>query len=213
MTRTGERIYREQVNLWLEGLFEQENMSIKDMAEKLITAAGKTNENGAVNYILATPGRAAPSGQRAGQERPVRHGAGHFAARCGCSSATRSNARSATTIRSTPTGSRRLLGRQRLLPPDRAGRTGNAAPKIEGGQCQLTLMDNVDFNKPGMVFYEKRNGVFLPSEPVFLDGSDAAQERDWARAGSSWPSSSPVTRPSSRAVRQPHVGGTSSAAA
>jgi hypothetical protein len=32
----------------------------------------------------------------------------------------------------------------------------------------LTLRDDPGFNAKGIVFYEKRNGVFLPSEPVFL---------------------------------------------
>ena len=56
MTRTGDRLYRDQIHLWLEELFEQDAVSIKDMAEKLITATGKTNDNGAVNYILANLG-------------------------------------------------------------------------------------------------------------------------------------------------------------
>src|SRR5262249_17537793 len=35
----------------------------------------------------------------------------------------------------------------------------------------VELDDNSTFNKNGIVFYEKRNGVFLPSTPLFLDGN------------------------------------------
>jgi hypothetical protein len=34
----------------------------------------------------------------------------------------------------------------------------------------LTLSDEGNYNREGIVFYEKRNGVFLPSYPIFLDG-------------------------------------------
>jgi hypothetical protein len=35
----------------------------------------------------------------------------------------------------------------------------------------MTLTDNIEFNKRGIIYYEKRNGVYLPSEPIFLDGT------------------------------------------
>lgn len=51
MTRTGHPLYREQMRTWLEIQFSK-NVSHKDLAVALITATGKTNENGAVNFVV-----------------------------------------------------------------------------------------------------------------------------------------------------------------
>jgi Protein of unknown function (DUF1549)/Protein of unknown function (DUF1553) len=64
MTRTGEKLYREQIKLWLYEQFDKENQSYRDMVVQLITARGKSNENGAVNYILAHLGMAIPPQDR-----------------------------------------------------------------------------------------------------------------------------------------------------
>src|SRR5262249_42109996 len=68
MTRTGDRLYKDQLHLWLEEeMFSQDIMSVKDLATRLITATGKTNDNGAVNYILSQLG-----GSTAGTARNAR---------------------------------------------------------------------------------------------------------------------------------------------
>ena len=170
MTRTGERIYREQVNLWLEEMFQQENMSFKDMVEKLITATGKTNENGAVGYILYHLGGAIPGNELAknGQfdmvpvtSRTVRMFLG-YQIQC-------------TQCHDHPFNAdwkqNHFWGVNAFF--RQTERVGNPAMRAQNqmGPVQLTLKDNADFNKRGIIFFEKRNGVFLPSEPVFLDGS------------------------------------------
>src|SRR5262249_39124955 len=78
MTRTGQGLYRDQLRLWLDEQFAARDPKIqvsvsagnyKDMVEKLLTATGKTNDNGAVNYILAHLGESQAGNQRKGMRR------------------------------------------------------------------------------------------------------------------------------------------------
>jgi hypothetical protein len=62
MTRTGHPLYRNQMRTWLEIQFSK-NLSHKDMAVALLTATGKSNENGAVNFIIHHLGEAVPPSQ------------------------------------------------------------------------------------------------------------------------------------------------------
>ncbi len=179
VTRTGERLYKDQLQLWLEEeMFSQSDMSIKDMAEKLISAKGKTNNNGEVNYILAHLG--GPTALQNNQNlQGVLEKEGAF-----------------DMVPVTSRTVRLFLGYQIQCTqchdhPFNADwkqknfwgvnaffrqveRVGNPAMMQQQAMMQrpvLELKDNPNFNKAGIVYYEKRNGVFLPSEPVFLDGS------------------------------------------
>jgi hypothetical protein len=67
MTRTGERLYRDQIKLWLYEQFDRPDQSYRDMVVELLTARGKSNENGAVNFILAHLGMQLPAQDRAKQ--------------------------------------------------------------------------------------------------------------------------------------------------
>jgi len=51
MSRTGDPRYRDQMRVWLQQGF-LENRSHKDMVTQLLTATGKSNDNGAVNFII-----------------------------------------------------------------------------------------------------------------------------------------------------------------
>ena len=64
LTRSGNRVYHDQMNLWLEEQISK-GTSHKEMVEKLLTATGDTNDNGAVNFILAHVGERVPDGKRA----------------------------------------------------------------------------------------------------------------------------------------------------
>jgi hypothetical protein len=64
LTRTGNPTYHQQMRTWLEEHFANDR-SHKEMAEKLITATGKTNDNGAVNFILQHLGEAVPRKEQA----------------------------------------------------------------------------------------------------------------------------------------------------
>ena len=169
-TRTGAPLYKRQMHLWLEDFFLADTQSYKSMVEQLITAKGKTNENGAVNFILANLGGANPAG-KAAQE-------GAF-----------------DVVPITSRSMRLFLGYQvqctqchdhpfnadwkqkhfwgvnvffRQL--DREGAPGMQQGNMNMQNVVLGLRDNPSFNNKGIVFYEKRNGVFLPSESVFVDG-------------------------------------------
>jgi hypothetical protein len=63
MSRTGDGRYREQMKVWLTKAF-LDNKSHKDMVVELITATGKTNENGAVNFIVHQMGDENPAAKR-----------------------------------------------------------------------------------------------------------------------------------------------------
>jgi hypothetical protein len=184
MTRTGEALYKDQIQLWLEEeMFSQDTMSIRDMAEKLISASGKTNDKGEVNYILAHLGGATvtqnnPNGSatlaKEGQfdmvpvtSRTVRLFLG-FQIQC-------------TQCHDHPFNAdwkqKYFWGVNAFF--RQTERIGTPPPPLQqqmmGMRQPLTLTDNPEFNKSGVVYYEKRNGVFLPSEPMFLDGSKLAK--------------------------------------
>jgi hypothetical protein len=170
MTRTGDRLYKDQVKLWLTEQFEAPNTSIKALATELIGAKGKSNDNGAVNYILAHLGGTNPPNETAkeGQfdmvpitSRTVRLFLG-YQIQC-------------TQCHDHPFNAdwkqKHFWGVNAFF--RQTQRAGNPQMQQQQGmpRPQLTLSDNPTFNKSGIIFFEKRSGVFLPSEPVFLDGS------------------------------------------
>lgn len=63
LTRTGNPVYRAQMQTWLEEHFARDR-SYKDMVVGLLTAKGKTNDNGAVNYVLQHLGEAVPRNEQ-----------------------------------------------------------------------------------------------------------------------------------------------------
>jgi hypothetical protein len=63
LTRSGNSVYHQQMRTWLEEHFAKDR-SHKEMVEKLITAKGKTNDNGAVNYVLQHLGEAVPKNEQ-----------------------------------------------------------------------------------------------------------------------------------------------------
>ncbi len=192
MTRTGPRLYRDQLHLWLEEeMFSQPNMSLKDLADKLVTATGKTNANGAVNYFLANlGGSTGPQGRRGmgGPDAKTLEKEGQF-----------------DMVPITSRTIRVFLGYQIQCTqchdhPFNADwkqkhfwgvnaffrqteRVGQPQGMNKKGMpdAVLTLTDNSEYNKKGIVYFEKRNGVFLPSEPIFLDGTKLPKESQVTR--------------------------------
>jgi hypothetical protein len=181
MTRTGDRLYRDQIHLWLEELFEQDSVSIKDMAEKLITATGKTNDNGAVNYILANLGGSTTPGGRRGMnaDNPaVLKKSGQFDMVPVTSRTVRlflGYQIQCTQCHDHPFNAewkqKNFWGVNAFF--RQTERVGAPAMMRKKGMPSsiMTLKDNTVFNEKGIIFFEKRNGVFLPSEAVFLDGT------------------------------------------
>ena len=177
MTRSGantpgEAIYHEQMHKWLEEQFAKNGASFKDIVTELLTATGKTNENGAVNYILAHLGEPNPTGKEMEEgkfnmvpltSRTTRLflGLQTQCAQCHAHPFNKDwkqqhfwgvNAffRQVDTPRGRPNSGRMAM-----------------APVLE-------LTDNPAFNSEAIIFYEQRNGVVLPTKPVFLDGSKPA---------------------------------------
>ena len=108
MTRSANPVYQEQMRVFLEELFAK-NGSHKEMVEKILTASGPNNDNGAVNYILRHMGEVIQEGDGPNKEE-VSTPSRSRRARHGCSSACRRSACSATTILSIPDGSSRTSG-------------------------------------------------------------------------------------------------------
>lgn len=56
MTRSSNRTYQEQMQLWLEEQFAKKTCQYDKVVYDLLTATGENNDNGAVNYILTNLG-------------------------------------------------------------------------------------------------------------------------------------------------------------
>lgn len=173
MTRTGANeagrgIYHEQMRKWLEDQFKKESMSYREMVRDLLTATGKTNENGAVNYILTHLGEPIPADKQRGEDSE-----GKF-----------------TMVPVTSRTTRLFLGVQTQCAQchphpfnkewkqvhfwginaffrqiDRKG-----APQMNR-EVVLELVDNPTLNPAGRVFFEERNGRLLTAQAEFLDGA------------------------------------------
>lgn len=171
----GRSQYHEQMHKWLEDQFNKDNLSYKDMVRELLTATGKTNQNGAVNFILTHLGEAVPQDKQRGEE-----GEGRF-----------------TMVPITSRTVKLFLGMQIQCAQchdhpfnkewkqkhfwgvnaffrqvDRRG-----AP-MQNREVDLELVDNQGFNPTGLIYYEKRNGELIAAKPVFLDGTRVEKLRD-----------------------------------
>jgi hypothetical protein len=183
LTRTGPELYRKQMRLWLEDAFSTEvvaadgkvvpkpHMSHREMVQKLLTATGKSNENGAVNFVLAHRGAPFPIGQFTEQgafdmvpltSRSVRLFLGYQIQCTQCHD-----------HKSSPEwkqkhfwGVNTFLRQVRVTGEMQAnGQNGQMAPPV------LTLSDDPSYNVKGLVTYEKLpKGVFFMSDAVSIDG-------------------------------------------
>jgi hypothetical protein len=179
MTRTQQPLYRRQIHLWLEDFFSAESQSYKSMVEQVVTAKGKTNDNGAVNYLLAHLGATNPNGRQVQEgafdvvpitARTVRLFLG-YQIQC-------------TQCHDHPFNAdwkqKHFWGMNVFFRQiERIGQPPGQNNNQMMQNAVLELRDNANFNiqdgrgqryPNGIVFYEKRNGVYLPSEPMFLDG-------------------------------------------
>lgn len=172
MTRTGNPTYHEQMHLWLEEQF-QANTTHKDLVHQLITAKGKTNDNGAVNFILSHLGERVADGKESEE--------GYF-----------------EMVPITSRTSRLFLGLQTQcvqchdhpFNPEwkqqafwgvnaffrqvkRVGQPIMQQNNMMDRATVLELKDDDEVNKDGIVYYERRNGMILPTSLTFLDGRKA----------------------------------------
>jgi len=158
-------IYQDQLRGWLKGQLAS-NVSHKDLATALLTATGKSTENGAVHFVLMHAGRPLPAelAQRDGQFDVVpltKHTVRLFlgtqiqCAECHCHPF---NAE----VKQKHFWGINTFFRQIER---KVGPQGKNEPPV------LELADNREFNKNAIILFEKRNGVFLTAEAMFLDNS------------------------------------------
>jgi hypothetical protein len=156
----GRGVYHEQMHLWLEEQFVR-NRSYKEMVTDLLTATGKTNENGAVNYVLTWLGEPIPNNNRTKE--------GQFEM-------------TPITARTT----RLFLGMQVQCVQCHNHPSGPGIQKdfwginaffrqverdgmpMMGRDAVLTLKDNLAWNTEGLVYFEKRDGLLLSTRPSFF---------------------------------------------
>ncbi len=185
LTRSGVgKIYQEQMHAWLvEQFLEKTDSSGKvvqrpdahpdwsRIATEIITAKGKTNENPAVNYILAHLGEEIPAQERDASGRydfvPVtsRTSRVFLGLRIQCVQC-HDHPFNGEWSQHHFWGINAFF--RQTVP---TGRPGMMAKKIKGitGQ-QFTLEEDRNLNVKGLVPYERRSGLLLYQDPTFLDG-------------------------------------------
>jgi len=170
MTRTGERLYREQIKLWLYEQFDKEDQSYRDMVVQLLTARGKSNENGAVNFILAHLGMPIPPQDRVKQgqfdmlpitSRTFRLFLG-YQIQCAQCHHHPNNA----DWKQHHFWMSNIWFRQTV-------RIGTPAVGNQNNQMvqQLTLTDDSDINKEAVIPYENRGAVIKVAPLMFYNGT------------------------------------------
>ena len=196
MTRGGvAEVYHESMELWLEDHFAK-NTRWDEMVRQLITASGKTNDNGATAFVMAHLGEAVPRDKQTED--------GRFDA-----------------VPITSRVTRLFLGIQtnciqchdHPFNPEwkqdnfwgvnaffrQVEREGTPAPR-EGlqGKKKMTalpvaLRDNAELNKGTRIFFERRNGIVVSTRANFLPHL-AELEKEGAIPKRAIPANSPKSR-------------------
>ncbi len=168
MTRSGATapttsLYHEQLHQWLADEFE-ENKSWKEITMGLLTATGKTNENGAVNYILANLGETVPASNKQGRFSMVPATSRTTRLFLGVQTqCTQCHDHPFNTGKQVNFWSINAFFRQVNAP---LGQPGTMRRQMAPSQLELT--DDLNVNPDGLVFYETRKGTVLPAKPVFF---------------------------------------------
>ncbi|HUR54274.1 MAG TPA: DUF1549 domain-containing protein [Gemmataceae bacterium] len=176
MTRTGHPLYRDQMRTWLEIQFSK-NASHKEMVTKLLTATGKSNEVGAVNFIVHHLGDAL-TGAEKGKF-------GNFDAVPITSRVTKlflGLQTQCTQCHDHPFAKEWVQSdfwgvnaffRQTVRSATPSAAPGNGNNGKMDNPVQITLSDVPELNTDGIVLYERRDGKRMASYPVML--KDIAQ--------------------------------------
>jgi hypothetical protein len=174
MTRSADATYAGQMHLWLEEQFAKDDCRWDKMVTELVTATGKTTENGAVNFILAHLGEPTPA-REVGQE-------GQFNMVPVTSRTTRLFLGLQTQCAQCHDHPFKSEWKQKhfwmtngfFRQVERKGNPARNRPDMNVAP-ELTLVDNPRWNRDeeapdlaGVVFYERRNGVIMQAAPAFL---------------------------------------------
>lgn len=177
MTRSVPTIYQDQMQVWLQQQFMSRNTGWDKIAHDLITATGKSDENGAVNFILSKEGMDVPPGEQAEQgrydfvpltSRTTRLFMGLQIQCCQC--------------HDHPFNSDAMWGKQKVFwgindffRQVRADRMPVAANRRMVMSTSLKLQDDPSLNPEGTVFYEEaKKGTLKMTRARFMDGRDCA---------------------------------------
>jgi hypothetical protein len=182
--------YREQTQRWLKKQIAA-NISYTELATRLLTATGKSNENPAVHFILAHLGEPVPAEKQReeGQfdmtpmaPRAARVFLGYQiqCTQCHCHPFNADwrqhhfwgmNAFWRQVERIGTPADQFTLATLGCTP---AGTVMKGSLAVDIPQAaklpMLELRDNPDFNLKGIVYYEQRTGVIHATRPIFLDG-------------------------------------------
>ena len=181
LTRSSHSRYRDQMHYWLETRFEK-NVPYRDMVVDLITASGKTNENGAVNFVAAHIGEVNPDEKR--------DSLGKFDAVPITSRVTRlflglrtqciqchDHPFNKEWVQEDFWGVNAFF---RQVDRDMAPTPGTGDRRETDNPLQVTVTDTDGVNANGIVFYERRDGKLMAARPNFL--KDYAQAMAGERA-------------------------------
>jgi hypothetical protein len=158
-----------QLELWLEEQLSQ-GVSYRDLVKQLLTASGRTNENGSVNFLLAHLGEPFGAAQRSKDGgfdmvpatlRTTRLFLGYRLDGCQFDDQPRKTEWKQMQFYQLNAFLRQV---------ERVGTPPDLGINFLPASLILELRDNSGYNTKGIVFYEKRSGVFLPAEPTYLSG-------------------------------------------
>jgi hypothetical protein len=166
----GLRMYHDQMRDWLEGQFADKNMQYDKLVTTLLTATGKTNENPAVNFVLAhlgEPVKGNPADYGRYEMVPItsRTTRLFLGIRTQCTQCHDHPLSKEDRTQKQFWGINAFF-RQVDAPLGRPTRNRLMVTR------NLELRDNPDFNVEGKVPYERRNGLILLTKPTFLDGTE-----------------------------------------
>ncbi|MFN4260618.1 MAG: DUF1549 domain-containing protein [Gemmataceae bacterium] len=176
LTRSGNRFNYEQMRAWLESQLAKD-VPYNQMVTELLSTTGETEKNGASFFILSHLGEPIPAAKsrEEGQfdmvpitSRSIRLFLG-YQIQC-------------TQCHDHPFnpewGQKHFWGINAFF--RQARRDGVPLPaKLQAKTPvadKLGLRDDVGLNSDGIVYYERRNGVILPTKPKFLDGTDIPKD-------------------------------------
>lgn len=173
LTRSGHPLYRDQMRTWLEVEFganlDASTTPYDELVRKLLTAKGKTNENGAVNFIIHHLGEPTPN------EKQME--TGKFDAVPITSRVTRlflGIQTNCTQCHDHPFNKEWIQAdfwgvnaffRQTVR--DKTP-TSDADRRMMANPVQVELSDDSKFNASSVIFYERRDGKLMATKPNFL---------------------------------------------
>jgi Protein of unknown function (DUF1553)/Protein of unknown function (DUF1549) len=196
LTRTGHPVYREQIRVWLEGEFganlQGTVSTYEELVTKLLTATGRSDSNGAVNFIVHHLGEANPADKQAAE--------GKFDAVPITSRITRlflGIQTNCVQCHDHPFNKEWVQGDFwgvnaffRQTERDRTP-TGAMDRQMMAEPAKVTLGDTGDRNTNGVIFYERRDGKLMATKPNFL--------KDLAKAEAGEADSKPLSEKNRRA--------------